>query len=70
MSAVAGIRAEIADKRAERAEAAAELDKSHKVFMAAKVVYERDQMRVLNLSERIEDLAKALRILGSTEDER
>lgn len=67
MSAVGGIREEIAQKRADRAVAAEALDKSHKAFMATKVVYERDQMAVLNLSDRIEALVEALRLLGTTE---
>lgn len=69
MSAVAGIRGELAARRAERDEFAPVLALSHAAYDKARVRFERDQMRVETLNDRIEDLVKALHILGERDTE-
>ena len=69
MSAVGGIRAELALLRERRDVAAKALDKSHKTYMAARVVFERDQGHVEWVNDRIQTLHDALSMLGAADVE-
>lgn len=68
MTAVSGIRAELAKVRAEADEATRELTRANAEYAKASAAQQRCQKRAFYIDDRIENLVKALRILGA-EDE-